>query len=192
MLAQSNFYTDLELSCLGFKAIGTNVKISKKTSIYKPELMSIGSNVRIEDFCVLNGDITIGSNVLLCVFCLLDGHATIIIEDNVTLAAKVSIHSGSDDYSGESLFGSYVPTALRKNHINAPVLIKQHTLIGDSTVIMPGVVLEEGTAIGAFSFVKESTLSWGIYAGVPAKRKRERKKDVIHLYESFIEEKNVF
>lgn len=187
----NNFYTDDELESLGFKSIGNNVKISKKASIYKPELMSIGSNVRIEDYCVLNGEITIGNNVLLCVFCLLDGHAGIFIEDNVTFAAKVSVHSGSDDYSGESLLGSYVPVAFRKNHINAPVIIKKHTLIADSVVIMPGVVLEEGTAVGAFSFVKKSTSPWGIYTGIPAKRMKERSKDIIQLYDDFISRQSI-
>jgi transferase hexapeptide repeat containing protein len=187
-MIQNNFYTDKELQECGFKSIGNNVKISKKASIYKPELMSIGDNVRIEDFCVLNGHITIGNNVLLCVFCLLDGHAGITIEDNVTFAAKVSVHSGSDDYSGASLFGSYIPVTKRLKHVNAPVLIKQHSLIADSVVIMPGCILEEGSAIGAFSFVKKSTLPWGIYAGIPARRIRERKNDVAFLYADFLKE----
>ena len=33
------------------------------------------------------------------------------------------------------------------------VTIKRHVLIGDGAVIMPGVVISEGTSIGAMSFV---------------------------------------
>lgn len=182
MLAVSNFYTDAELQTIGFKHIGTNVKISKKASIYKPELMSIGNNVRIEDFCVLNGDITIGDNVFIAVYCLLDGHCGITLEEDVTFAAKVSVHSGTDDYSGESLVGAYVPVSYRKNHINASVFIAKHVIIGDSSVILPGVTLAEGTAVGALSFVKETTQPWGIYAGIPAKRIRERSKNLLLQY----------
>lgn len=183
MTAKNNFYSEQELQDLGFKSIGNNVKISKRASIYKPELMKIGNNVRIEDYCVINGNVSIGNNVMICVFCLLDGYAGITIEDNVTFAAKVSVHSGSDDYSGRSLFGCFAPMELRKEHVSAPVLIKRHTLIGDSAIIMPNVILEEGTAIGAFSFVNKSTNKWGIYAGIPAKRIKERERNILNLYE---------
>ncbi|WP_298114016.1 acyltransferase [uncultured Bacteroides sp.] len=181
-----NFYTDDELKMLGFKSIGENVKISKKASIYKPELMSIGNNVRIEDYCVLNGNITIGNNVFIAVFCLLDGHSGITLEEDVTFAAKVSIHSGTDDYSGSSLVGSYIPVSLRKKHVSAPVIISKHCIVGDSSVIMPGVTLAEGTAVGALSFIKETTQPWGIYAGVPAKRIKNRKQDLIAQYDEWI------
>ena len=181
------FYSVEELKSFGFKSIDLSgpVKISRKASIYKPELMSIGKNVRIEDYCVLNGEINIGDNVFIAVFCLLDGHAGIDIEEDVTMAAKVSIHSGSDDYSGHSLVGSYVPVHLRKERIDGRVVIKKHCILGDSAVVMPNVVLAEGTAVGAMSFVKTSTEPFGIYAGVPAKRIRERSRDLLEQYELF-------
>lgn len=188
----NNFYTIEELKQIGFRSVDLSgsIKISKKASIYKPELMTIGKNVRIEDYCVLNGDITIGNNVFIAVFCLLDGYAGITIEDDVTISAKVSIHSGTDDYSGESLVGVYVPIRLRKNHYNGHVTIKSHCIIGDSSVLMPGITLAEGTAVGAMSFLKESTDPFGIYAGVPAKRIKERKKDILKQYYDFISEQN--
>ena len=182
MIAKNNFFTEEELQDIGFKSVGTNVKISKKASIYKPELMQIGDNVRIEDYCVINGNVSIGNNVMICVFCLLDGYGGITIEDNVTFAAKVSVHSGTDDYSGRSLFGCFAPMELRKEHISAPVLIKKHTLVGDSAIIMPGITLEVGTAVGAFSFVNKNTDEWGIYAGIPARRIKERERLILDLY----------
>lgn len=183
MIGGSNFYTDEELSVAGFKSIGSNVKISRLASIYKQENMVLGDNIRIEDYCILNGKITIGSDVTICAFCLLDGYAGITIENDVTLAAKVSIHSGSDDYSGKSLFGTYVPSKFRKYHISSPVVIKSHTLIGDSSIIMPGIVIGEGTAIGANSFLRDCTEPWGIYAGNPARRIKDRSTDLLHQYD---------
>lgn len=186
MIGGSNFYTEEELKNAGFKHVGENVRISKLASIYKQEGMSIGNNVRIEDFCIINGNVEIGNNVTICAFCLLDGYAGIRIEDNVTLAAKVSIHSGTDDYSGKSMFGTYIPSKYRKYHISSPVHIKSHTLIGDSSIIMPGLILEEGTAVGANSFLRESTIPWGIYAGSPARRIRKRSKDLLKHYNLFV------
>lgn len=185
MIGESNFYSEEELKKAGFKEIGENVKISRKASLYKIESMEIGSNVRIEDFCILNGEIKIGDNVTICAYCLLDGYAGITLEEDVTLAAKVSIHSGSDDYSGQSLFGTYIPSKYRKYHCKGSVLVKSHSLIGDSSIIMPGITLETGTAIGANSFLRQSTTPWGIYAGSPAKRIRDRSMDLVHHYNLF-------
>lgn len=90
-MKMSGFYSKEELEAMHFKSLGKNVSISRKASLYHTEEMEIGNNVRIEDFCVLNGNITIGNNVMICVFCLLDGNCGIVIEDNVTIAARVSI-----------------------------------------------------------------------------------------------------
>ena len=88
-MKMSGFYSKEELEAMHFKSLGKNVSISRKASLYHTEEMEIGNNVRIEDFCVLNGNITIGNNVMICVFCLLDGNCGIVIEDNVTIAARV-------------------------------------------------------------------------------------------------------
>jgi hypothetical protein len=38
--------------------------------------------------------------------------------------------------------------------------------------------------------VKNSTLSWSINAGVPAKKIKDRKKDLLELEKRFLEENN--
>ena len=57
------FLSDEELRKIGFKSLGTNVLISNKVSIYGAEFISIGDNVRIDDFCILSGKITFGNNI---------------------------------------------------------------------------------------------------------------------------------
>ncbi|HBS76832.1 MAG TPA: galactoside O-acetyltransferase, partial [Alphaproteobacteria bacterium] len=57
---KSNFYSDTELQELGLKSYGKNVLISRKCSIYGAHNISVGDNVRIDDFCILSGNITIG------------------------------------------------------------------------------------------------------------------------------------
>lgn len=187
-MKMSGFYSKEELEAMHFKSLGKNVSISRKASLYHTEEMEIGNNVRIEDFCVLNGNITIGNNVMICVFCLLDRNCGIVIEDNVTIAARVSIHSGTDDYSGRSLFGCFAPMEYRIYRYAEQVTIKRHVLIGDGAVIMPGVVISEGTSIGAMSFVKDDTEEWSVCAGVPAKKIKNRYRDVARLYEQVKQE----
>ena len=43
----------LQLEDIGFKSVGKNVLISDKASIYGAGNISIGNNVRIDDFVVL-------------------------------------------------------------------------------------------------------------------------------------------
>ena len=50
----NSFYSKEELKEIGFKKYGENVLISRKTSIYNPEKIIIGNNVRIDDFCILS------------------------------------------------------------------------------------------------------------------------------------------
>ena len=51
---------------------------------------------------------------------------------------------------------------------------------------MPGVILENGTSVGAASLVLKSTEPWSIYVGSPAKKIKERQKDLLKLEEIFL------
>ena len=46
------FLSEIELQKMGFKFVGNNVKLSDKCSIYNPSNIEIGSNTRIDDFCI--------------------------------------------------------------------------------------------------------------------------------------------
>lgn len=46
----TSFYTDEELAQLGLKSYGKDVFISRKCSIYGAFTISIGDNVRIDDY----------------------------------------------------------------------------------------------------------------------------------------------
>ena len=70
----NSFYEKNELERLGIKKIGKNVLISRKASIYNPEEILIGNNVRIDDFCILSGKIKLGSNIHISSFCALYGN----------------------------------------------------------------------------------------------------------------------
>ena len=182
------YYTKKELKNLGFKYIGKNVKISDKASIYNCDQISIDDNSRIDDFCVVSGKIKIGKNVHIAPFCLVaGGEKGVIFEDFTTLAYGVKVFTQSDDYSGETLTNSLIPKKY-KNEYKKEVIIKKHSIIGAGSIIMPGVILEEGTSIGAMSLVLKSTKSWGIYIGIPAKRLKNRKKDLLKLEKQYLKE----
>jgi acetyltransferase-like isoleucine patch superfamily enzyme len=47
---------------------------------------------------------------------------------------------------------------------------------------MSGVVMSEGSILGANSFLKESTEPWTIYAGSPARPIKQRKKEKMYSF----------
>jgi acetyltransferase-like isoleucine patch superfamily enzyme len=181
------YYNQDQLKELGFKSIGKNVKISDKASIYNHEQIEIGDNSRIDDFCVISGKIKIGRNVHITPTCFVAGGIKgIIFEDFTTLAYGVKVFTQSDDYSGETMMNSTVPKEY-KNEYMKEIIIKKQSIIGAGSIIMPGVILEEGTTVGAMSLVLNSTLPWGIYVGIPAKRLKNRKKDLLELEKKYLE-----
>ena len=177
------FYTVDELKSLKLRCFGENVLISNKASIYNPSKISIGNNVRIDDFCVLSagdGGIEIGDYIHIAVFCSLIGAGKIVLGDFANLSSRVSIYSSNDDYSGEFLTNPMVPSKFT-GVTHADVLIGKHTIIGSGSVVLPGIILEEGVTVGALSLVNKFCKSFGIYAGVPARRIGERKRNLLIL-----------
>ena len=174
------FFTQLELLSLGFKSLGENVLVSRLASIISPEKISLGDNSRIDDFCVLTGEITIGAYVHISAHCSLFGESGIYIDDNSGISSQSIIYSTSDDFSGNALVGPQVSSEYR-NVIKKRVIIEKFVQIGAVSVVMPGVVAHEGAVTGAYTFVKTELPAWTISAGIPSKVIKERSQKVLEL-----------
>ena len=185
------YYTEEELQNLGLKYLGKNVKISDKASIYNYDQIEIGDNSRIDDFCVISGKIKIGRNVHITPMCLVAGGIKgIVFEDFTTIAYGVQVFTQSDDYSGRTMTNSTIPKEY-KNEFMEEIILKKYSIVGAGSIIMPGVKLAEGTSIGAMSLVLKSTNPWGIYVGNPAKRLKDRKKNLLELEKQYLENEGI-
>ena len=110
MYMDDGFYTPEELRELGVKEYGDNVKISRKASLYMPGKMRFGHDIRVDDFCVLVGDISVGSYVHICTSTGLHAsEGSICLEDFSNISSRVAIYAASDDYSGASMTNSVIP-----------------------------------------------------------------------------------
>jgi galactoside O-acetyltransferase len=176
----NSFYSKEELKSLGLKTYGQNVLISRKCSIFSPETISIGNNVRIDDFCILSGTILLGNNIHIGAYCGLYGAFGIEMENYTGLSPRCTVFSASDDFSGNYLI-SPMADKTKTNVIGGKVLIKQYTQIGAASVIFPNITIGEGVAIGAISLINSNLEEWGIYAGIPAKRIKNREKGLLKL-----------
>jgi galactoside O-acetyltransferase len=185
MKNQSSCYAPDELEQFGFAQVGSNVSISRKCSIYGAGSIRIGSNVRIDDFCILSGVITIGSNIHIAAYTALYGGGKIALHDFCNLSSRVSIYSVSDDYSGETMTNPMIPE--RFKHIErAPVTLGRHVIVGSGSIVLPGVTIGEGGAVGALSLVTKDLDPWGIYAGIPVRKIKDRKRTLLELEAEFL------
>ena len=176
----NSFYTETELSQLGFKKVGHNVLLSRKASVYSPHLISIGDNVRIDDFCILSGDIKIGSNIHISAYVALYGAKGIEMEDYTGISPKSVIYSAMDDFSGDFLIGPIHPGA--KTHVTGgAVRIRQFAQVGTNSIVFPNLEIGEGAVIGACSLVKHDIEPWSICYGVPAIKQKERRRNLLKL-----------
>lgn len=186
------YLDETSLAALGFKRLGANVKISDKASIYNPELMEIGDNSRIDDFCVVSGKVTIGRNVHVAIFCNIGGgEMGVTLDDFCGVSYGCHVFTQSDDYSGKTLTGPTVPDKY-KSETKSPVHIKRHSIVGAGSVVLPGVILEEGTSVGAMSLITKSTKPWSVYVGIPAKRLKARRQDLLMLEERYLQEQTIW
>lgn len=177
------FYTKDQLDDIGFKSLGENVLISDKASIYNPKNIEIGSNVRIDDFCILSagdGGIKIGNYVHIACYAHLIGQGEILLEDHSQVSGKVSIYSSSDDFSGRSLVGPTVPSEFT-NVRHGKVHLEKFVVLGCNAVVLPGVTLKEGCAVGALSLVNKNLESYKLYGGSPIRVLRDRERVTDHI-----------
>ncbi|MDH3638594.1 MAG: acyltransferase [Gammaproteobacteria bacterium] len=190
-MLQSRYLTEEDLADFGFKALGRNVRISSDARIYGPENISIGNNVRIDDFTILaaiGGWITLGDYVFLARNTHLSAALGIEMRDFSGTAGNVIIYSSSDDYSGESLTAQAVPKEYTRQ-TGGPVIVGRHVLLGAATTVIGPCDIGEGCSVGSMSLVRDDLPPWGIYAGIPARRLKERSRKLLALETRLVRQK---
>ena len=176
---ENSFYTKEELKKMGFKYLGEDVLISRKCSIYGIENISVNDRSRIDDFCILSGNIVIGKNVHVAAGCLLfAGDHQIVLKDFSGISSQTTVYGSSDDYMGENLTNPTTPDFLRKV-TGGDVIVGKHAVIGTGSTILPNVQIGEGCSVGAKSLVNHSLKEWGIYFGIPVKYYKARSKKLL-------------
>lgn len=182
------FLTEEQIKKIKFKSIGKNVLISDKASIYGADNISIGNNVRIDDFCILSGKITLKNNVHIGAGSLLfAGNAGICFEDFSAVSSRVAVYAVTDDYSGVAMTNPTIPNKYRKV-VESSITIGKHCVIGTGSTILPGADIAEGSSVGAMSLVMKPTKSWKVYFGIPVRPIGDREKQIIELENEYMNE----
>ncbi len=152
-------------------SVGTNVQIERSVLLIEPQNIHIGSNVRIDAGCILSagGGIRIGNRVHIgAATHVFASGAEVIVEDFCGISSRVSLFTSNDDYSSGYMTNPMVPDEYRKVR-TAGIVLGRHAVIGCGSIIMPGVKLGFGAAIGALSFVNKTIPALAIVSGNPAR-----------------------
>jgi len=177
------YFVSAELRQMGFARVGENSAISRNCTIVGLPNIVIGDDVRIDGFTSIiapAGSVRIGSNVHVGIGCVLGAKGGITLEDYSSLSHGVRILTAVDDYGGRYLTNSTLPPDVLGVAV-APVRIGRYVPVGAGSLILPGVEIEEGAAVGAMSLVRRSLPGWRIYAGNPLQELGERSRDLLGL-----------
>lgn len=106
--------------------------------------------------------------------CFMSTRAKIIIGNHVMFGPHVSIITGDHriDYLGRYMNTIADEEKLPEN--DQDVVINDDVWIGSNTIILKGVSVGEGSIIAAGSIVTKDVDPYSIYAGIPAKKIKDR------------------
>ena len=97
------------------------------------------------------------------------GEGGIEIGNNVSISHYAKLITGGHDWNSPVFEGVF-----------KPIRIKNYVWIGVGSSILQGVTVEEGCVIATGAVVTKDTIPYGLYVGCPAKRIKDRIRDVIY------------
>lgn len=162
------------------KKCGKNVRIKESVYIYNPENVSIGNNVVIMAFALIDApnidqtkhifqkenrnrnyhldkpEIYIGNEVQIGAYNIISGLGGIIINDQVTLSARVSLYSSSHltnmpENKGLITSANTMAYSNPAPSIKSPLVISQNAWLGINVLMFRGTV-------GENSFIKSNSV----------------------------------
>ena len=68
------------------------------------------------------------------------------------------------------------------------IIIGKYVIVGSNSIIMPGATLQEGSSVGALSFVNKKLDPWYVYEGKPIRKICKRKKTMIKKYKEYLKD----
>ncbi len=126
----------------------------------------------------MSGIIKLGNFIHISAYSALYGRYGIEMEDYSGLSPKCTLFSATDDFSGNYLIGPMIDVRYT-NVTGGKINIGKFSQIGCNCVILPGVTIDEGVAVGAMSLIINSLDAWKVYAGIPAKFLKKRSRDLL-------------
>jgi dTDP-4-amino-4,6-dideoxy-D-glucose acyltransferase len=173
----SGFLSREELLDLGFKRVGKGCQVSSKCSFYGIRGM-MGDCVRIDDFCLIKGDVSFLSHNHIAAYVMVTGtNAPVILQEFAFLSVRCSVYSGSDNYGADALPAAVSPPEYTDMR-TGPVTLGVNAWVGAHTVILPGVTIGDGASVGAGCIISADVAAGAIVRNKTPRWTSGRKRDV--------------
>jgi acetyltransferase-like isoleucine patch superfamily enzyme len=181
----SAFLSRDALEALGFAKLGEDVLIHSTAVIVDCGKISLGSRVRIDPYVIISnrGGVEFGDNIHIGGHCVMAGHGAIRFEDFVNISHYVGIYTSNEDISGRTLSHPTVPGGAARI---ASIVFGRHSGVGAGSLVLPGARFGEGSILGAMSRTSRPLEPWTTYAGIPARRMRERRRDALAQEQEYL------
>ena len=175
------------MESLGFARLGEDVLIHPTVVIVDCRKIALGSRVRIDPFVIISnrGGVEFGDNIHIGGHSVLAGHGAISFGDFVNISHHVGIYTSNEDTSGRVLSHPTVPGGDKTARV-ASIHFARHSGVGAGSVVLPGAKFGEGSILGAMSRISRPLRPWATYAGIPARRLRERRRDVLEQEQEYL------
>ncbi len=162
------------------RSCGRGVRIFRGCRLVGPERITVGSYSQIDEgvWIFAGQGVSIGSHAHLAFGSSIFGGGRCVLNDFVGIGAGVRLVTGTDLTDGQGLTNPSIPDQYRCVRRGA-IEIGAHAVVFTNSVILPDVIIGEGTVVAAGSLVHSNLAPWGIYAGNPLVQVGVRPKETI-------------
>jgi len=160
-------------------SVGIDFFLDKTAVIKRPHLVGVGNHVAIDVGVYISTMATIGDYVHIAPYtCVIGGELSNLIMGHFSgISAGSKIVCGSDDYT-RGMMNPQVPDEFKYTKYTT-IKCGDFSCVVVNCVVMPGVVLAEGSVVGSGSVLTKDTDPWTIYVGSPAKAVKIRDRDSV-------------
>lgn len=174
-------------------SVGDGVRIAAGVYCQGSPRVTLGARVTLQPWCFLTGDgsveiaddvdfgphtffssggdsglIRVGSHSHTAPGCVLYGGGGLVLGDYCNIAAHTVFATVQHDPVRHDVPMAEAPSQA------GPITLERDVWVGANTTIMMDTVVAEGCIIAANAALTRSTEPYGLYAGVPARRVRDR------------------
>ena len=158
---------------------GKHVQVDSTVTLAESAVVEIryGGEINIGAFTELldgvlilsyGGKISIGSKCSINAYTIIYGHGGVTIGNDVLIAGHCMIIPNNHNYKNKHV-------AIRDQGATSKgIIIEDDVWIGHGCSILDGIIIGKGAVIAAGSVVNRSVEPYTIYAGVPAKKVKDR------------------
>jgi acetyltransferase-like isoleucine patch superfamily enzyme len=166
-----------------FQFLGEDVRISDLAIIVNPKFAHIGNHIAIDPWVYISTQLYLEDYIHIAPHVSIIGGSErkLIMKNFTSIGSGTKIVVGGDDFNS-GMINPTIPLKYRNPTIPTDIVMEEFSTIAVNCTVLPGIVLAEGSVIGANSLVLKNTEPWTIYAGSPARPIKKRNKDLILQY----------